>query len=280
MKKVLGISLSSGERDHKAVVELKGEKISIERIGTDGDFEKARELFKRYDSEVDAFGLGGIDITLGISRRYKVRDAYKLINGLSTGVFDGNGIKHVLDRKSMEYVEKKGIDLMNKKVFMVCACNRRGMAEEFEKYRCNMVYGDFMFGLKLDIPVRSLRIGNVLAGLTLPIVTKLPHKFLYPIGKSQNERKPRFTKYFKEADIIAGDFHYIYKYSPDNLDGKIMITTTTTSKDVKEMKERGVSCLITTTPEIDGRCFGSNIIEAMMHLVNCKIEFKPSIKWL
>ena len=41
MKRAVSVSLGSSERDKKVEVELLGEMVSIERMGTDGDIEKA-----------------------------------------------------------------------------------------------------------------------------------------------------------------------------------------------------------------------------------------------
>ena len=49
MKKVLGVSLGSSTRDHKVVVEILGEKVEIERRGTDGDVKKMMQIFKEND---------------------------------------------------------------------------------------------------------------------------------------------------------------------------------------------------------------------------------------
>jgi 2-hydroxy-3-keto-5-methylthiopentenyl-1-phosphate phosphatase len=61
MKKVLGVSLGSSTRDHKAVVEVLGEKVEIERRGTDGDVKKMMQIFQENDGKVDVFSLGGTD---------------------------------------------------------------------------------------------------------------------------------------------------------------------------------------------------------------------------
>lgn len=280
MKRIVGISLGSVERDHKTILKIGSEKFSIERIGTDGSFEEARKLLIEFDGKVDAFGIGGIDLTLGIrDYRCKVPMAYKLIEGIKTPVFDGNGVKHIVDTYALDYLIRNNvISLNNKKVFVVCATNRSGMAEAFEKYGCRMTYGDFMFGLNIPLPIRSLKIGKILAQITLPIATRLPYRFLYPIGKSQIVHKPRFVSYFNDANIIAGDFHYIKKYSPSSLKRKVVITTTLTSKDIEEMKARGVSVLVTTTPEINGRSFGSNILEAIFYVIDK--DYKKNIPYL
>lgn len=44
-KHVVSISLGSSARDASAILELGGQKISIERRGTDGDLDKARQLW-------------------------------------------------------------------------------------------------------------------------------------------------------------------------------------------------------------------------------------------
>ena len=51
---------------------------------------------------------------------------------------------------------------------------------------------------------------------------------------------------------------------PQDLSGKIIITNTTTKEDVDLLKSRGVSYLVTTTPRIDGRSFGTNVLEAAL----------------
>lgn len=44
----------------------------------------------------------------------------------------------------------------------------------------------------------------------------------------------------------------------------MIITNTTTADDMKMLKERGISKVITTTPDMGGRSFGTNVIEALM----------------
>ena len=66
MKRAVSISLGSTKRDKAVDVTLLGEKVRIERIGTDGDMEKAAQLYRSLDGEVDAFGVGGADLGLTV----------------------------------------------------------------------------------------------------------------------------------------------------------------------------------------------------------------------
>jgi hypothetical protein len=56
---------------------------------------------------------------------------------------------------------------------------------------------------------------------------------------------------------------------PDDLTGKIIVTNTTTAKNVEELRERGLHILVTTTPRLEGRTFGTNVMEATLRaLIN------------
>ena len=59
MKRAVSISIGSSSRDKKVEINLLGETVSLERIGTDGDMEKAAQLYGELDGKVDAFGVGG-----------------------------------------------------------------------------------------------------------------------------------------------------------------------------------------------------------------------------
>lgn len=60
MKKIVSISLGSSKRDHNVNIIIKGQKINIRRIGTNGDVDKAIRLIRELDGKVDAFGMGGL----------------------------------------------------------------------------------------------------------------------------------------------------------------------------------------------------------------------------
>ncbi len=267
VKKVVSVSLGSSKRDHKVKTEILGEKVEIARIGTNGDFKKAIELLKKFDGKVDAIGLGGIDLYLwAAGKRYPIRDAMKLKNAVKkTPVVDGSGLKNTLERKVVDYLIEKGFNLRGKRVLMTSAVDRFGMAEALHRAGCEILFGDLIFGLNIPIPIRSFRTFTYLAKALLPGITKMPFKVLYPTGEKQEEQpKPKYEKYYREAEIIAGDFLFIRKFLPSNLEGKWILTNTVTSKDVEELKKRGLLYLITTTPEFEGRSFGTNVMEALL----------------
>lgn len=267
MKHIVSVSLGSAKRDHAFETEFMGEKFRIERIGTDGDWDKAIQLIRDLDGKVDAFGMGGIDLYVQLGgKRYVIKDAKKLmVEARKTPMVDGSGLKNTLERKCILDIQKDGIyDLRGKKVLMVCGIDRFGMAEAFEEVGAKLTVGDLIYTIGVPIPIHSLRTLRLVGRLIAPIVVQLPFDMLYPTGKKQDEIIPKWSKYYYANDVIAGDFIYIRRYLPERLDGKIVITNTTTKDDLVLLKQRGVSKVITTTPDMGGRSFGTNVIEALM----------------
>ncbi|MFW6006974.1 MAG: quinate 5-dehydrogenase [Bacillota bacterium] len=283
MKKILSISLGSSKRDHEVRTYILNEKFIIKRIGTDGDKKKAYKLFTKLDGKYDAFGLGGIDLYIHTARnRYVFRDARKLIKNVEkTPVVDGSGLKDTLERKVLFYLNNSQTEnyFSGKKVLMVSAVDRLGMAETFKELGADLVIGDLVFGIGVPLVLRSFRSLELVARIIAPVITKLPFELIYPTGEKQeyNNNSNKFAKLYHRADIIAGDFHFINKYLPQNLPGKIIITNTVTEKNIKKLKNRNVKKIITTTPNFCGRSFGTNVMEAVLvSLMNKPLdELKP-----
>lgn len=268
MKRIVSVSLGSSKRDHEVDVNLLGEDFRIWRQGTDGDFKKAQALLAELDGTVDAIGLGGIDIYLYAGgKRYALKDGLRLKEVVKkTPVVDGSGLKNTLEREVIKYFNKEIIPFTGKKVLMVSALDRFGMAEALVQAGANILFGDFIFALGLDKPIRSMEELTHYAEKLLPEVSKLPIGFLYPIGRSQEKPTSSgpYTRYYDDAEIIAGDFHFVRKYLPERLPGKVIITNTVTAEDIDYLRHIGVSLLITTTPEFNGRSFGTNVLEAVL----------------
>jgi hypothetical protein len=275
MKRAVSISIGSSKRDKAVAVTLLGEKVNIERIGTDGDMEAAALKFKELDGAVDAFGVGGADLgALVDGKFYPFHSVQPMVRFVEkTPLVDGGGLKNTLENKAPAFLDKKIGDYIHqrgRKVFVTLGVDRWGLSKSFVEAGYEAVFGDLMFALDVPIPIRSLGGLRTLAKLMIPIVTRFPFEWLYPTGEKQNERIPKFVKWYDWATVIAGDCHYIKRHMPDNMQGKIVVTNTTTPEDVELFKKCGVKYLVTTTPVIEGRSFGTNMMEAALVAVSGK----------
>jgi hypothetical protein len=271
MKKILSVSLGSASRDHTTRHTFLGQECELSRKGTNADLEKALEMYRQYDGKVDAFGVGGLEFYLGVGKRkYYFREARRIRAAIKLSkVGDGNGVKGLLVQRALAALEarlkEEGKTLKGMKGLKTNAVDRYVMAEALSRAGCDMVYGDFMFSLGLPIPIRKLSTVRLVAAILLPVITQLPFKLFYPLGSAQDkEPEPKWTKYYQEATVLAGDFVSVRAHMPDDLSGKIVITNTTTARNVEELQKRGLHLLVTTTPRLEGRSFGTNVMEGTL----------------
>jgi hypothetical protein len=266
MKRAISVSLGSSTRDKRVVVDFKGEQISVERIGTDGDVPKAQRLFAELDGKVDAFGVGGVDLYLRLGEReYPLHAALKLVQDVHrTPVVDGRGLKHTLERRVFELAAPALGGLPHfRRAFVPVAVDRIGLAEAVTDVADEVIIGDLMIALGIPIAIRGLPTYRKLARLLFPIVSYFPMSMLF-YGSGGTEAEPKYQRYWQEADLIAGDFLFMRKYLPDDLTSKTVITNTTTAENIEFLQARGVRTVITTTPRYEGRSFGTNLTEAAL----------------
>jgi hypothetical protein len=272
VKKILSISVGSSSRDHTTRHEFLGHECEISRQGHNGDFNKAIQHYREMDGKVDAFGAGGVEFYLQVEkRRYYFRDVKRIRNAVKISkIGDGNSVKGLLEKRAFEYLEKylnekEGKTLKGLPALQTTIVERYSMGEAMVDAGLDVTFGDFMFALGLPFAIKGLKAAQILASTLLPVVTQLPFAWLYPLGSEQDKQPmPKWTKYYEQSQVIAGDFLQIRQYMPDDLSGKIIVTNTTTAKNVEELQKRNLHILVTVTPRLEGRSFGTNVMEATL----------------
>lgn len=263
-KHVLSISLGSSTRDSCAEIELLGQRLLLERRGTDGSLERFERLMVANDGVVDCLCLGGTNLGLYCAGRYYAfRDIGRIARKITqTPLVDGAGLKNTLERRTVHWLQEQGVvDFTEAKVLVTCGIDRFGVAEALDEMGASVRFGDTMFILGLPWALPSLRALQMLGRTLLPIVVNLPFRYVYPTGGKQDQIIPKYARHYRWADVIAGDFHYIRRHLPDELGGRIILTNTITADDVAMLRERGAGKLITSTPEVEGRTFATNVME-------------------
>ncbi len=267
MKHIVSVSLGSSKRDKRSEVVIAGEPFLIERVGTDGDLKRFQQLFAELDGKVDALGVGGADLYIWVGdRRYTFRSIQRLVSvATKTPVVDGSGLKNTLEREALRWIQaQRVVDFSRSTVLLVAAVDRFGMAQELAQLARRVIYGDLVFAVGLPIPIRSYRTVEFLGKLLLPMITRLPFQWFYPTGEKQEKRTPRAERLFHEADVIAGDWHYIRRYMPDRIPDKTVITNTVRKADIEFLRAAGAARVITTTPVIEGESFATNVMEGVI----------------
>lgn len=297
----MGISIGSSKRDHRVEIELLGERFLIRREGTDGDMDRAVARLGELDGKVDAFGLGGIDLFLSAAGRdYHFRDGRRFSRAVSeTPLLDGTGLKGAVEADVVRGMrEDLGLELAGKRVLMTSSVDRWGMTMGFYEAGCELAVGDLLYALGIPVMIHDERTLERVIHLIAPIAVQLPFKWLYETEAdhtSEVRGESKHAALYRDADIVAGDFKYVRRYMPDDMSGKWVVTNTTTEEDVEFLRDCGVELLITSTPRLEGRSFGTNVIEAtMVALDGAKqrlsqerytellraVGFAPDVQWL
>jgi hypothetical protein len=264
MKRAVSISLGSSKRDKSVTIRLGGEEILVERIGMDGDIQRAHQLYLDLDGKVDAFGVGGVDLYLRLDdREYPLWAALKLVEGVKiTPLVDGRGLKHTLERRVFELAKKDlGEDLHFKQAFVPVAIDRIGLAQAVAEVSDKIVLGDLMVALGVPLPIYGIPAFKRVARFMLPIVSYFPMSMIF-YGSGGAEQQPKYSKFFESSDLLAGDYLFMRKYMPEDISGKTILTNTTTDENIELLRQRGAKMVITTTPRYEGRSFGTNMMEA------------------
>lgn len=270
MKHAVSVSIGSSKRNKSVEVNLLGEMIKIERIGTDGDMEAAALKFQELDGKVDAFGVGGADLEVVADGKvypfYSVKPMVRLIK--KTPVVDGGGLKNTLENKAPAFLDEKIGNYINergRKVFITLGVDRWGLSKSFVDAGYETIFGDMMFGLDIPIAVKTLKQLKTVAALLMPLAGRLPFAWIYPTGEKQEKHVPKWHKYYEWGTVIAGDCHYVKRHMPlEGMQGKVVVTNTTTPDDVEFFRKCGIKYLVTTTPVLEGRSFGTNMMEAAL----------------
>jgi hypothetical protein len=266
VKRVVSISLGSDTRDKTVETELLGQRIEIQRIGTNGDAKKARALFRELDGQVDCFGIGGADLGFEIGDKYyPFYEIQGFVEGLKSPAVDGMGVRREIEHRIAQRIEQQiGREIEPKTVLIPASVDRFPLASSWQAAGYDCILGDLGFALGLPIPLRNLNQLRLLARVLVPILARLPISLFYPTGEKQVQNEPKFEKWYQWASVVSGDFLYIKRHMPLDMSYKTIVTNTTVPSDVDFCRERGIKYLVTVTPRLDGRSFGTNVMEAVI----------------
>jgi len=249
---------------------------------------------------VDAFGVGGGDLGILVDGKwYEFHSVKPMVRFIKkTPVVDGSGLRNTLEKKAAPFIKEKlgnYITSRGNKALIMTGADRWGLTRSFLDSGFECAFGDMLFSLDIPIALHTDKQIKFMAALLLPIATRLPFEWIYPVGEKQEERKPKYPKYFHWATVVAGDCHYIKRYMPEDMQGKIVVTNTTTPEDVELFRKTGVKYLVTTTPVLEGRSFGTNMMEAALVAISgkerplsldeyndllAKLDFQPQLQEL
>jgi predicted amino acid dehydrogenase len=270
--KIVSISLGPSNQDYEITAQAFGAEFQVQRIGTDGDAERARELVKEFDGAAAAIGLGETSLLFKVGRyTYGHGEIQSIARAAKvTPVVDGTHLKNTLDRWSLNHVASQQPGLFRyRRVLILSGVARYALAQVLTRYTDQISYGDPFVHFKTPIVLKSLRQLDLYARWILPRVCRAPYARHFPTAPSRDSAAARSEKFFKAADVIVGDFAYLRYYAPSDLQRKVIVTNTLSPDETEELQARGVESVVTLSalPGNAHSFVDSDVLEAMLTIL-------------
>ncbi|MCP3873261.1 MAG: dehydrogenase [Desulfobacteraceae bacterium] len=275
MKQIINISLGPESEDYHLETQFSGKKFKIQRFGTDQDLTKAENLLLKWNKKADVLCISGIKYpstmsSKGITDR-KTQELLDLCERLQTLVTTGETLYRVSQEWSIRNIQfQLGNNYFtNARVLFFSGIANSTLARVMSEYTDNIMFADAI--IEHDIPkvLHSIKELERYAGKAHDFLKKLP------IGKIASRKKQvkdlnkyQLKRAVEKANVLVipheGFYDYIQDFSGEDLEGKIVITTTAYEDRIDLLTQLGVEVIIDTTPQLIEPVVEDVVIEALM----------------
>ena len=264
------VSVSWGRASETMLrVELFGEAVTIERRRTDGSV-KGHSLISSLDGKVDAFGLGGIDRHLCRGRGIRW-EGDRIAHRPTLADRRRQRAEDTLERWVIPYLQEQGLfSFAGKRILMVAAVDRFGMAEALLDTGADVMFGDVIF--ILGLPYHPSRSVPVAPGTGVGSGRRSAAVEVDLSDRRAARQVCRSTAITQVGRHGAGDFHLIKRYMPENMEARRSMNTVT-PRDIEDLRRRG--CDANHHYAGSGRTLFWN--ERSRGRVGCRIRFQRRI---
>lgn len=226
------------------------------------------ELSERYD----AVALDGITSQFRIAKatyRYEYLWHNLDLETLGPRFSDGSGMRATLERCLVKAAaDQLQAQVSGKNILLLSGLNRYGSAEVLSGYSRHLLFGDLLYGCRLGVPIRSFGALVRTAPQLARTVSHMPAQWYWPEARRSRPIMPRFTGYFRWADVIVGGISYFERYAPADLSGKVIFTNIYCQDNVDMFAERDARTIVSLTPNVEGKRVPLPVLEAALNLTD------------
>ncbi len=269
MKRIVSVSLGPASADFEFTTTILGQPFHIRRVGTDGDIGTAARLLERVQHEADVCGLGMVtDHAFVGTRRYPDRVTARLEQVVTkVPLTTGGRLRTFLDEWAVRHVQnEENAYFTNARVLFLCGIRDYRAASTLSEYTRNFAFAD---PITLDGVPKVL---HSLHGLEryARMSARFPRRKL-SVDEVRSDGVPRLAwnrrairRAMKWAHFLVAPYYEAEQYSKEELQRKVVLTSSITDESLKRLGEKDVHVVIDRTPRLLDRVVGLNIIDAMI----------------
>ncbi len=274
MKRVINISLGASRDDYELKTKFLGKSFHIRRFGTDGDLEKAADLLLRWNKKTDAIGLGSIKFpsTIGSVERMEkeAENLHQLAKQMHTPVTSGDTLRTVCHEWSLRHLQFKfGNNYFNNaRVLFFSGMDNATLARVMSEFTDNLFFADPILEHGIPRFLSSMKELERYANKVQGLLQWIPGRNLSRTTDSLKHLNDRILRQaIQRASVVVIPtfefYRYVRNYGVQDLQRKVVITSTAYDDRISFLQQRRVDLIIDTTPMILERVVGISILEAM-----------------
>ena len=268
MKSIASISLGPLSLDCNFSTQFLGHDFNVVRIGTDNDFKAAEKLVVEWRDKVDAIGLGLVHDHYWVgTHHFHQRDTARLekLAG-DTLVSTGARLRGIVQEWSLRLAQHElGNFFNNAKVLFLSGTTNYRLASVMAEYTENLSFADPVLQFGAPSLLHSLSALELYAAGSNRMLRFGPEDGVLPsLAPGKHFNRFLLRKAVRDADVIVASYHQLERYGTDELEGKVVLTSTISPDRQQVLKERGVRVVIDCSIQLFEQTVGLNVVEAMI----------------
>ena len=264
MKTVLGLSLGASRHDYHFITTLLGQRLQVQRTGTDGSTAQAARLLKH--PKASAVGLGLEREHYGTGRHKFTDKDTQTLKALvkDVPVTTGARLGDILQEWAVRHTQiALGNYFNNARVLFLSGLANYKLAMSLAEYTPNLQFADPLLQMGVPKLLASLdALQTYATGAHYVKDWSLPAKF----GTGAVKEWAGFVlrRALQKATVLVASPHELDQFSLEELAGKTIITSGLSDERLAELKDKGVHMVVDGAPVLHGHVIGPYLLDAMI----------------
>ena len=277
MKHIIQISLGPSLDDNEFETGFLKQTFHVQRLGTDGDVDKASDLLLKWNKKADAIALGGIRSAQFLGQKSALKNdlarLLKLGSKLETPVTSGDMLRLVGHEWSLRHIQfKLGNNYFNNaRVFFFSGRSSRTIARVMTEYSDNLTFADAALENGIPRLIDGLKELERYSGRLRDVLNWVPGKSMVTDSEPVRSMIDYVVRQaVQKSHVLVVPHHSFFKYldpyTVEDLNAKTVITSTVYDDRIDYLKDKGVDVIIDTTPKLLSNVAGVSVLEAILRV--------------
>jgi predicted amino acid dehydrogenase len=266
MKTVISISLGSKSQDFDFTTSFLGQKLHVQRVGTDGSSARAGKLLRHWERHADAIGLGVVKDSYRIGAQRLIDADTSRLSRMVTRVpvTTGARLSDIFLEWAVRHAQNKlGHYFDNANVLFFSGMANYKLAMSMSEYSSNLQFADPLLQLGVPKLLTSLDALGLYASGMHYVSDWTPPRVIPAVLLKQWTRFV-LSKALIKATMVVAPVHELDDFGLEELAGKTIITSNVNDERLARFKDKGVNMVIDGSPVLAGHVLGPEMLDAMI----------------